>query len=184
MCNRKWDSYYYDLCKVVASNSKCLSRQIGSILVRDKSIISTGYNGPPRGIMPCNERLLHDGIIGKELEKRNIKKTEAYNTNLCPRQVLRFKSGRGLEWCPAGHSERNCLINAARAGICTKGAIIYMFCGIPCGDCYIELINAGIVEIVCTKLTYYDDKSRYLHNNSDIKVRKFEHLPDTYDEQY
>lgn len=184
MNNEKWDKYYLQLCDTVASNSKCLSRRIGSILVRDKSIISTGYNGPPRGIMTCKERLLHDNIIIKELEKRNIDRMEAYNANLCPRQIMGFKSGKGLEWCPAGHSERNCLINAARAGICTKGAIIYMACGIPCGDCYIELINAGIVEIVCTKLKYYDDKSKYLQQYSDIKVRVFEHLHNVNNEKY
>jgi len=171
-----WDEYYLELCKTVAKNTKCLSRQIGAILVRDKSIVSTGYNGPPRGVMTCQDRCREDQTLKECLWEHNIDPENAYVMNQCPRQILGFKSGEGLEWCVAGHAERNCLINAAREGVKTKGTILYCDCGIPCGDCYIELINAGIVEIVCTKLTYYDHKSEYLRNNSNINVRVFEHL--------
>ena len=55
-----WDEYFFEMCKTVASNSKCLSRKIGAIIVKDKTIISTGYNGPPRNVRSCDERWLVD----------------------------------------------------------------------------------------------------------------------------
>jgi dCMP deaminase len=174
-----WDKYYHDICIKVASNSKCLSRQIGSVLVKDKIIICSGYNGAPRGIPHCNERYLIDDKLIELVHDHNveeIKKLEDLDYKVCPRQFLGFKSSKGLEWCVAGHSERNTLIQAARIGIATKGCKLYMSCGIPCGDCFIEIINAGIEEIICTKLEYYDDKAKYLHRHSDIKIRVFSHL--------
>jgi len=166
-----WDKYYLDICNTVATNSKCLSRQIGSILVRDKSIISTGYNGPPRGVSHCGRRYLCDDGLVAELKGRNIKNIDFTK---CPRQTLGYKSGEGLEWCIAGHAERNVLINAARAGIATKGAKLYMDCGIPCKDCMVEVINAGIEEVIVTKLSYYDFMSKFLVQESKIKVRVFD----------
>ena len=76
--------------------------------------------------------------------------------------------------CVAGHAERNALINAARQGVATKGAKLYMNCGIPCTPCLVEIINAGIEEIIVTKLTYYDESAEYLVNNSKLKVRTYE----------
>ena len=164
-----FDRYFLDVCTAVAKNSKCLSRQIGAILVRDKSIISTGYNGPPRGVMHCVDRirggdsLLKDKILlGKNDESK------------CPRQLLGYLSGEGLEWCIAGHAERNALINAARNGIETNGAKMYMTCGIPCKDCLIEIINAGIEELIVTKELYYDNISPFLVKQSKIKVRVYD----------
>ena len=62
-----WDQYFYDVCVVVSKNTKCFSRKIGAILVRDKSIVSTGYNGPPRGIPHCDERYSIDKALRDEL---------------------------------------------------------------------------------------------------------------------
>ncbi len=166
-----WDEYFLKVCDVVASNSKCLSRKIGSIVVKDKSIISTGYNGPPRGVPSCSERFCRDIKYASELIR--LEKNGSDLTK-CPRQILGFKSGEGLEWCPAGHSERNSLINAARHGIKMKGSIMYMNCNIPCSPCLIEIINAGIKEIVVTKLEYYDIMGEYLIKESGLKVREYE----------
>ena len=110
-----WDEYYLEICHAVAKNSKCLSRKIGAILVKDKSIISTGYNGPPRGVAPCNTRW--------DTDLKDLKPKDWITA--CPRYVLGYKSGQGLQLCPAGHAERNALINAARQGIKTKNSIIY-----------------------------------------------------------
>lgn len=184
MSNRSWDEYFLEICKQVGSNTKCLSRQIGSILVKDKSIIATGYNGPPRGIPSCSERYLKDKFLIKALTEAGINHMDEAIMNKCPRQSLGYKSGEGLGWCVAGHSERNCLINAARTGVCTMGTTLYMTCGIPCGDCFVEIINAGISEIVCTKLTYYDEKSKYLNHFSNIKVRLYEHFDCKQDAKY
>ena len=164
-----WDQYYLNICNAVAQNSKCLSRKIGAILVKDKSIISTGYNGPPRSVPHCSERYLLDPVI------RELTKDIPIDRGICPRQCLGYKSGEGLHLCVAGHAERNALINAARHGICTKGSTIYMTCGIPCKDCLIEIINAGVSEIVVTDMnSFYDTMSEYLIKHSNLKIREFD----------
>jgi len=166
-----WDEYFYNVCRQVARNSKCLSRRIGAVLVWDKGIISTGYNGPPRGVPRCDMRWkidkefsdkYKDRAKGKELE------------GVCPRYAIGFESGTGLEICPAGHAERNAIINAARKGIATKGTILYMTCGIPCTPCLVEIINAGVKEIVVTSLRIYDETAMYLLNQSNLGVRLFD----------
>jgi len=172
----EWDKYYHRVCETVASNSKCLSRQIGAILVQDKSIISTGYCGPPRGVPHCGERYYIDSELRKALIEKNIDPDDVSNHTTCPRYVLGFKSGEGLEWCVSGHAERNVLINAARESIKTKDAKLYMSCGIPCKDCLTEIINAGIEEIIIIKKTFYDIPSKYLLGNSNLKCRVFGHL--------
>ena len=169
-----WDQYYFDICNVVKTNSKCLSRKIGSILVKDKSIISTGYNGPARGIPSCSERYklnVDNNFRGLLIDKRID--PDKCDSNICPRYTLGYKSGEGLNWCLAAHSERNCILNAARQGICTKDSIIYMSCNVPCKDCLTELINAGVKEIVCTDISFYDEMSKYLVANSNMIIREF-----------
>jgi len=168
-----WDEYFYNVCKQVARNSKCLSRKIGALLVRDKSIVSTGYNGPPRGVPVCDQRWKIDDLLVKKYGE----KTRREVAGKCPRYVIGFKSGEGLEICVAGHAERNALINAARNGIATKGTIMYMTCGIPCSPCLVEIINAGVEEIIVTNLKFYDElNSRYLLDTSDLKVRVFDFI--------
>jgi len=179
-----WDEFFLRVCNVMASNSKCLSRNIGAILVRDKTIISQGYNGPPRGVPHCNKRYIDDSVLWDELVKKlNILpddysdwvKTEEERLSVtCPRQILGYKSGDGLHLCIASHAERNTIVNAAREGVCTKGSIMYMNCGIPCNPCMVEILNAGITELVCTNLNTYDKMSEYLVKKSGIKVRVFD----------
>lgn len=167
-----WDEYFYNVCRQVARNSKCLSRRIGAVLVWDKGIISTGYNGPPRGIPRCDKRW----IIDKEFALKYLPMVDDPNDleGKCPRYPIGFKSGQGLEICPAGHAERNALINAARKGIQTKGTTLYMSCGIPCSPCLVEIINAGVKEIVVTSLKIYDETSKYLLVQGDLGIRLFD----------
>lgn len=171
-----WDNYFFEVCEAVGRNSKCLSRQIGSIIVKDKSIISTGYNGPSRGVPHCSERYAIDKKLTKTLwtEKKINVNDESFDPNICPRQHLGFPSGEGLEWCVAGHAERNALINAARHGIAVDECKLYLNTGTPCKDCLIEILNAGIIEIICAKMTYYDMMSLYLLETSGIAIREFE----------
>lgn len=158
----EWDLYFMKIAYEVGQHSKCLSRKIGAVLVRDKSIISTGYNGPPRGVPKC--------------WKRNPNYEET-----CPRYLQGYKSGEGLHLCVAGHAERNALINAARNGIATKGTSLFCYCGIPCSPCLVEIINAGVLEVVY-KIDgsignvgeYYDDMAEYLIDNSNLFVRGVE----------
>ena len=169
-----WDEYFHGVCLRVGANSKCHSRKIGAVLVRDKGIISTGYNGPPRGIPTCDQRWLIDkGFIekyGQHIKKDTITK------GICPRRIIGFPSGQGLEICPAGHAERNALINAARFGIKTKDTILYMSCGIPCTPCMVEIINSGVKEIICSSMAIYDETVSYLMENSELKIRLFDFL--------
>ncbi len=160
-----WDEYYYNICKQVARNSKCLSRKIGAILVKDKLIVATGYNGPPKGISRCDERW--------NIDKRFTEQYDclAEKEDKCPRYVLGFKSGQGLDICVAAHAEANTILMCARKGIKVEGSIMYMTCGIPCKDCLIKIIQTGVKELVVTKLTTYDDTSMYLLENSEVKVR-------------
>ena len=173
------DEWFFNLCLEVGSNSKCLSRKIGAVLVRDKSVVTTGYNGPHRGIPTCDQRW----SIDKEFWKKygdSIKQGTS-TKDKCPRYVIGFKSGEGLDVCVAGHAERNALINAARLGIETRGfehdpTTLYMSCGIPCTPCMVEIINAGVNEIVVTSISFYDQSAEYLLKNSDLKVRLFDFL--------
>jgi len=170
-----WDTYFHSICVSVASKSPCLSRQIGAILIKDYYIISTGYNGPPRGIPHCGEdRLLKDSILyspegllrGHQLQKSVVRTT-------CPRKILGYASGTHLELCLAQHAEENCVSNAARNGVSTINSILYMNSIIPCNKCFGTLINAGIVEIVVDTPTIYDEHTQFLIDNSNITIRSF-----------
>ncbi len=168
----RWDEYFLRLCVAVATNSRCMSRQIGAVLVKDRSVVATGYNGPARGIPHCGEdRLKYDHY----LQERMTKSLEPVikDAGVCPRRMLGYKSGEGLDWCTAAHAERNTICNAARLGVSTLGTSLYMNDQVPCKDCVIELINAGIVEVVVTKLTPYDKHSDYILTHSKMLVRQF-----------
>ena len=167
----KWDIYFLRIAQKVSENSKCLSRKIGSVLVRDKSIISTGYNGPARGVKHCSERT--QGFY----EKLEHPDEQAYifsqnNFTHCPRREYGYKSGQGLHLCQAGHAERNALIQAARNGIATLGTTLYAYCGQICKDCAIELVNAGVKELVYLEGSEYDGYSGVILEESGILVRK------------
>jgi len=174
-----WDEWYLEMCKTVAKKSQCLSRHIGAILVKDKTIISQGYNGPPRGIPHCGIRhTLDESLTEAYIIKGDLKKEDLINkpVTTCPRYILGYKSGQRLELCVAGHAERNALINAARMGIETKGCKLYMDCGVPCTPCLVEVINAGIEEIIVTKMEYYDISAEYVLKHSNLKYRVYNHL--------
>lgn len=175
------DRWFYNLTVTVGSYSKCHSRKIGAVLVKDNSVISTGYNGPPRGVPTCDQRWYIDEQF-KEGYGHHTKPDEAKGTTpqdtkgICPRRIIGFPSGEGLSICPAGHAERNALINAARLGIKTDKTKLYMSCAIPCTPCMVEIINSGVEEIVCSSMHVYDETAMYLLENSDLKVRLFDFL--------
>ena len=175
----RWDIYFHNICIVVASNSRCLSRQIGAVLVRDKSIVSTGYNSPPRGIPSCgHERMMKDDMLTRESiswPNKNLEPLPHPNQWRieCPRKLMKFESGTGMQWCPAQHAEVNAISNAARLGVSVLGTTLYMDCIIPCKNCFGALINAGVVEIVVDDIKVYDKYTQFLIDNSTIKVRRF-----------
>jgi dCMP deaminase len=167
----KWDLYFLEICNSVGANSKCLSRKIGAVLVRDHSIISTGYNGPARGTTHCNERNF-SFYLNLDNKDKYIDKRENFN-NECPRKTLGYKSGQGLHLCQAGHAEFNSIVQAARNGISTKDTTLYCNCPLPCKNCCITLINAGIKRLVCFKGNDYDDYSRILLNETHIEIKEY-----------
>jgi len=194
-----WDEYFYRIAVTVASNSKCLSRKIGAVIASGHTIISTGYNGPSRDVRRCDGRWLVDPEIRKEYNRRVTERgrSDKVITTLtlsspryreefygkCPRYVKEMgcKSGQCLEWCVAGHAERNAIVNAARKGMPPlEGCSIYMTCGVPCTPCLIEIKNAGITEIVCTDIAFYDfDRScKYQLEESGLAIRKFDFIED------
>jgi len=117
-----WDEYFLQLADLVATRSTCLRRQVGAVLVKNERIISTGYNGAPRGLEHCLD-------IG------------------CLREEQGIPSGHRYELCRGVHAEQNALINAAYYGISTSEAVIYCT-NQPCIICARMIINAGIIKIV------------------------------------
>jgi len=171
----RWDPYFLDICCSVSTKSSCLSRQIGAILVRDHSIISTGYNGPPRYIPHCgHNRLMRDKVLQHKFSD-NFVRPELVSTN-CPRQLLGYESGTHMELCPAQHAEENAISNAARLGVSVLNSTLYMNSIIPCQKCFGTLINAGIIEIVIQQAKTYDEQTQFLINNSEILIREFSNV--------
>lgn len=145
MQRMSFDEYFMKIAYLVADRSTCLSRKVGAVVVRDNHIISTGYNGAPKGVIHC----LDTGCIRKE---RGI------------------PSGERLDICKAVHAEQNAIIEAAYNGVSTKGASIYVTVT-PCFTCAKMLINAGIKEIVIDG-DYPTQDSVSLFEEVGIKIRK------------
>jgi len=140
-----WDEYFLEMAQLVAKRSTCLRRSVGAVLVRDKRILATGYNGAPSGLEHCFE-------VG------------------CLRLKLKVPSGERHELCRALHAEQNALIQASLHGISVKGATLYATTQ-PCVICAKMLINAGIKEIVITE-GYPDKMAMDFLRQAKIKVRK------------
>lgn len=141
-----WDEYFMVIASEVAKRSTCLRRQIGAVIVKDKRILATGYNGAPSGLRHCME-------VG------------------CLREELHIPSGQQQELCRATHAEQNAVAQAARYGTSIEGATIYSTCQ-PCVMCAKILLNSGIVEIVYQG-SYPDGLSATILEESGIKVRRF-----------
>lgn len=117
-----WDTYFMEMARVAAKRSICLRRSVGAVIVKDKRILSTGYNGTPKGLPHCEE-------VG------------------CLREQLKVPSGQMHELCRGIHAEQNAVIQAAVHGVSIDGAAIYCTHQ-PCVVCTKILINAGIRRIV------------------------------------
>lgn len=115
---------------------------------------------------------MKDAALAEELSECDFKPGELRTT--CPRRILGYKSGEGLEWCISEHAERNCIASAARIGASVKDTILYMNCMIPCKNCLNLLINAGVKEIVVDDITPYDKYSDLILGHTTIKIREFE----------
>lgn len=117
-----WDEYFMEIAHVVKKRSTCLRRQVGAVIVKERQILSTGYNGAPRGLLHCID-------IG------------------CQREKLGIPSGERHELCRATHAEQNAIVQAAYSGISIKDATVYCTT-MPCVLCSKMIINAGIKRVV------------------------------------
>lgn len=122
MSRPSWDSYFMEITRVVATRSTCLRRQVGALLVRDKRILSSGYNGSPRGLDHCLD-------VG------------------CIREKMGIPSGQRQELCRGLHAEQNAIVHAAFHGIAIAGATLYVTHQ-PCITCAKMIINAGITTVI------------------------------------
>lgn len=162
------DLFFMDIAERVSLQSKCLSRKFGAVIVKGDQIVSTGWNGPPRGVYHCGvDRYQASFELNMKLNKISMRDI----SSCCPRKLMGFPSGQGLEWCTAAHAEANAIFNAARRGISTLGCTLYLNGVIPCKDCLIAIIQAGITEVVCLEDNFYHPHSKFLLNCSEITLR-------------
>lgn len=163
--------YFHDIAIDVSQRSKCMSRKIGAVITRGDTIISTGYNGPPRGLMHCDERHFYDMRLRDAL--MSLGKLSDEKLKECPRRLLGAKSGELLDICPAVHAEVNAIINAGRNGISCVGASMFLTCEVPCKNCLIAIINAGIKTVWVARNSHYDALTEYVLSNSATSVIEY-----------
>lgn len=143
-----WDEYFMAIARVVASRSNCIKRKVAAVITRDRRIISTGYNGTPRGTRNCNE-------------------------GGCPRCAAFAEGGTRLEECLCSHGEENAITQAAFHGVSVNGGTLYTtLC--PCLICTKMIINSGIAEVVYNAHYPMGDVSLALLREAGVKVRQLE----------
>jgi dCMP deaminase len=142
-----WDDYFMKIAQEVATRSTCLRRQVGAVVVKDRRILATGYNGAPQGIRHCGE-------VG------------------CLREEQEVPSGERHELCRGLHAEQNSVIQAALHGVSVANAMLYSTHK-PCSLCAKILINAGINEI-CFLEGYTDKLGDELLHEAGVRVYRLE----------
>ena len=141
-----WDEYFMKIAHIVSERSTCLRRKVGAVLVKEKRILATGYNGAPSGVTHC--------------EKAG-----------CLREELGIPSGERHELCRGLHAEQNAIIQAAYHGVSIKGSVLYITCH-PCSVCAKMIINAGIKEVVIFE-GYPDKLAKIMLEEASIVIRYF-----------
>ncbi|MCJ8499237.1 deoxycytidylate deaminase [Desulfatitalea alkaliphila] len=145
-----WDTYFMDIACLVARRATCLRRSVGAVVVKDRRILSTGYNGAPSQVRHCAE-------------------------TGCLREQLAVPSGERHELCRGIHAEQNAIIQAAYHGVSIKGATL--FCThLPCSICAKMIINAGIVRIVYQD-GYADALSRDMLAEAQVALAQLPQRP-------
>jgi dCMP deaminase len=141
-----WDEYFMSIARVVATRSNCVKRKVASVITRDRRIVSTGYNGTPRGVRNCNE-------------------------GGCPRCNSFAQGGTRLDECLCSHGEENAITQVAYHGVSVKDATIYTTLS-PCLICTKMIINVGIVEVVYNAKYPMGEVPLALLNEAGVKVRQ------------
>ena len=145
----KWDQRFMDLAHTIGTWSSCYqdNRHIGAVIVRNKRILTTGYNGAPAGIQSCTER------------------------ELCMRRALNIPSGTRHELCYAIHAEQNAIIQAAKLGLSIEGAVLYCTHQ-PCVICAKMIVNSGISRVVYGE-GYPDEFSLEIFKEAGVELLKY-----------
>ena len=145
----KWDARFMQMADLVSTWASCYkqNRKIGCVIVKNKRIMTTGYNGAPAGVKTCVER------------------------GYCLRERLGIPSGTKHEICYATHAEQNAIIQAAKLGVSIDGATLYCTHQ-PCTICSKMIVNAGIKRVVYRE-GYPDDFAREIINESGLELVKF-----------
>ncbi len=145
----KWDKRFMDMTDVIGTWASCFqpNRKMGCVIVRDKRILTTGYNGAPAGITPCVER------------------------GVCMRRERGIPSGEQGQLCYAVHSEQNAIVQAAKLGLSVDGATLYNTHS-PCSICAKLIINSGIERVVY-RHDYPDEFSRELLGEAGVLMQKY-----------
>ncbi len=138
-----WDQYFMEIAAVVALRSTCLRRKVGALLVLNKRILSTGYNGAPSGLSHCEEKG-------------------------CLREEMKVPSGERHELCRGLHAEQNAIIQSAVHGVAIKGSTLYCT-HYPCAVCAKMLVNAGIANVILAS-NYPDELAKELLVEAGIRV--------------
>jgi dCMP deaminase len=142
-----WDRYFMEMAWAVSRRSTCLRRQMGAVLVRDKRILCTGYNGAPAGLPHCEE-------VG------------------CRREELGIRSGERPELCRGLHAEQNAIVQAALHGVSLRDGVLYCT-NQPCVICAKMLINAGVRRIVF-EVEYPDELAVELLREAGVELAQLE----------
>ncbi len=140
-----WDDYFIEIASLVATRSTCRRRQVGAVIVKNKRILSTGYNGAPQSLPHCLE-------IG------------------CLREQMNIPSGERHELCRGLHAEQNAIIQAATSGVDIRDAVLYST-HYPCSLCMKMIINSYIKKIYYVE-GYPDNLSKQFCEQSNITVVK------------
>lgn len=142
-----WDEYFIEMAKLVSTRSNCISRKVGAVITVDNQVVSTGYNGAPKGLYHCVDK------------------------GGCLRKLNNIESGTRQEVCRAVHAEQNAIISAAVKGVSIKNGTIYTNT-YPCSICARMLINAEIKRIVYDS-DYSDPLSKEMLEESGIEVVRY-----------
>ena len=186
----KWTRKYMLLAKTLAEdNDACYARKIGVVLVSENNrIISMGYNGsvekaPHNDSREYLQFLYSDLLDEKEREflaTQGARCQEEFvdryaGCRQCPRRILGIPSGEKLYLCSCAHAERNCLASANQSGVSTFNSTMYCYCGVPCHECTLQIIQAKVTRVVCLKGEGdYSKSSRGLFQMTAVRLEEVE----------
>lgn len=139
-----WDEYFLQIAALAATRSTCLRRNVGCVLVRDRHVLATGYNGVPAKAPHCADKG-------------------------CLRQELHIPSGQRMDICRAVHAEANAIAQCAKLGVCVQGATAYVTVT-PCSKCAALLVQAGVIAVVSSGV-YPDEDTKAILEEANVTVK-------------